>query len=46
MVSRLCCCESAQEIVRYPDYDIYAVGAPAYASYAVYASPWAEEDAA
>ena len=28
------------------DYDIYAVGAPQYASYAVYASPWPEEDAA
>ena len=27
------------------DYDIYAVGAPQYASYAVYASPWPEEDA-
>ncbi len=27
------------------DYDIYAVGAPEYASYAVYASPWAEDDA-
>lgn len=26
------------------DYDIYAVGAPEYASYAVYASPWAEND--
>lgn len=25
------------------DYDIYAVGAPEFASYAVYASPWAEE---
>ena len=28
------------------DYDIYAVGAPQFASYAVYASPWAEADAA
>lgn len=28
------------------DYDIYAVGAPQHASYAVYASPWPEEDAA
>lgn len=28
------------------DYDIYAVGAPDYASYAVYASPWIEADAA
>ena len=28
------------------DYDIYAVGAPQYASYAVYASPWPEEDMA
>ena len=28
------------------DYDIYAVGAPQYVSYAVYASPWPEEDAA
>lgn len=30
------------------DYDIYAVGAPQFASYAVYASPWAEaaDDAA
>lgn len=28
------------------DYDIYAVGAPQCASYAVYASPWPEEDAA
>lgn len=28
------------------DYDIYAVGAPQYASYTVYASPWPEEDAA
>ena len=27
------------------DYDIYAVGAPEFASYAVYASPWAEEAA-
>lgn len=27
------------------DYDIYAVGAPQFASYAVYASPWAEDDA-
>ena len=27
------------------DYDIYAVGAPQYASYAVYASPWAEDAA-
>lgn len=25
------------------DYDIYAVGAPQFASYAVYASPWAED---
>ena len=28
------------------DYDIYAVGTPDYASYAVYASPWTEADAA
>ena len=27
------------------DYDIYAVGAPQFASYAVYASPWAEDAA-
>lgn len=27
------------------DYDIYAVGAPQYASYAVYASPWSDPDA-
>lgn len=27
------------------DYDIYAVGAPEFASYAVYASPWTEEAA-
>lgn len=27
------------------DYDIYAVGAPEYASYAVYASPWADDTA-
>ena len=31
------------EVGQAADYDIYAVGAPEFASYAVYASPWAEE---
>lgn len=27
------------------DYDVYAIGAPSFASYQVYASPWMDEDA-
>ena len=30
-------------LVQAADYDIYAVAAPQFASYAVYASPWADD---